>query len=89
MIEQGIVVFLEKPDLEDWRELQAELGAIELRPEAWSAAEITRLKLRELVMEARFYDKYRLTASSEYTFDPRTGAVTEEPLFEIALEDEG
>lgn len=89
MIEQGVVVYLDKPDLEDWRELQAELAAVSIRPEAWSAAEITRLKLRELVMEGRFFDKYRLKATSEYAFDPRTGAVTEEPLFEITLEGEG
>jgi hypothetical protein len=88
VIQQGIVTYLDKNDLEDWRELQAEISAVGMRPDAWSAAEITRLNLRELVMEARFRDKYALSALSLYNYSPVTGAVTEADKYDVVLEDE-
>lgn len=77
MIEQGVIGYLDKSDLDDWRELQAEMSAMRDPESGWSQKERESLYLRELVRLATFYTSYSLSAAKEYNFSPITGAITE------------
>ena len=77
MLDQDVLGYLDKADLDDWRELQAEMMAMRDIDSGWSQKERESLYLREMVRQASFYDTYRLDKAKTFDFHPVTGAITE------------
>jgi hypothetical protein len=77
MLGQGEIGVLSTVDLNDWRELEGELSAIDQCPDGWSARERKQLHIRRLVLMACFYDAYGLDRTKMFDFNPVTGSITE------------
>lgn len=76
-LEQNVIAYLEKDDLEDWREHQALMAAITQNGDKFSAAETISANLREMVLLSRFFNTYRLSTTKFYDFSPVHGAIVE------------
>jgi hypothetical protein len=84
MLGQGEIGVLATADLNDWREMEGELAAIDQCPDGWSAHERKQLHIKRLVLMACFYDTYGLDRTKVYEFNPITGSITE-AVFEVTF----